>query len=90
MKVLFVLEGNLDVRNRSGTTLSLYKILTDHGMQVIPLEIHLLIYIRAINKWKRKVLNRCGELSRSKLCMNYRRNLIRKALHDDDFDAIFA
>ncbi len=59
MKILFVLEGNLDVRNWSGTTLSLYDILSDYGMKVSPLEIHLPKYIRAINKWKRKVSKNC-------------------------------
>ena len=39
MKILFILEGNLDVRNWSGTTLSLYDVLSDYGMKVSPLEI---------------------------------------------------
>lgn len=89
MKILFILEGDLDVRNWSGTTLSLYNVLSDHGMKVSPLEIHLPKYIRAINKWKRKVSNRSGDLSRGRLCMDYRRNRIQKALCQDDFDAIF-
>lgn len=89
MKILFILEGNLDVRNWSGTTLSLYDILADYGMKVSPLEIHLPKYIRAINKWKRKVSNRPGDLSLGRLCIDYRRKLIQKALCQDDFDAIF-
>lgn len=36
MKILFILEGNLDVRNWSGTTLSLYDVLSDYGMKVSP------------------------------------------------------
>lgn len=89
MKILFILEGDLDVHNWSGTTLSLCNVLSDHGMKVLTLEIHLPKYIRAINKWKRKVLNHSGDLSRGRLCMDYRRKLIQKALCQDEFDAIF-
>lgn len=89
MKILFLCEGKLNVRNWSGTSWSLYKCLKKY-FNVKVLEFSIPLFHRIINKVLRCSKMRKGDLLRRKGLIEWRKKLIEEALKEEKFDAIFS
>lgn len=89
MKILFINEGKLDIRNWSGTTLSLYECLKAEGFDVIPLALEDTWKTKLYKKMIWKLGRRSGDITRYPIFMKWRQKKIVQALQKEKFDAIF-
>ena len=90
MKILFIHEGKLNIRNWSGTTLSLYHSLKAEGFEVTSLALEDTLRTRLYKKVLYKLGRRRGDITRYPIFMKERQRKIVQALQNEKFDAIFA